>query len=647
MTAAGGRSRARSWASCARCAGARAGAAARRRCRRTSTSPWSYERPRVPDRASLRARRARLRRREERAHPRLREPRRPDSDACSPICSTNVYNFWDRGLLGLALEPGFPTTPYVYVLYTHDAEIGGTRAALGLGRRPLGSAVPTRPAHGRRLRRASGRLSRLEAVGDVMTGSEQRPRRGLVPAVPDATRSATSRFGPTAPSTRAAATARTSARSTTASTATRSTPAAIRPSGVGGEQTVPTAEGGALRSQDLRTAGDPVDARGTIDPRRPGDGRGQARQPALARPRRRTPGGSWRTGLRNPFRFAFRPGTNERLDRRRRLGTTARRSIASRRPADGDGRELRLAVLSRDASRRAATTSLGLDLCEDLYADARRRTTPVYAYAHGEARSYPATACPLGGVVDRGAGVLRRRRATRPRYDGALFFADYSRGCIWAMKAGDDGAAAIPDSRTRSRPTRPDPVDLEIGPGGDLFYVDFDGGTVRRIQLRQRATAPPVAAAAGDAGLRHSAAGGRTSTRSGSTRSPTRRCAHLRLGSRRRRRLRRLRPGRGLARVHRRPASTTCAARHRPGRRVRHRHGARDAGRVAADRRDRCRRCAGRRLDGRRGGRLQRHGRRPEDGALASCGVHVVAGLLTALPVDVPRASDPGASTGS
>ena len=25
------------------------------------------------------------------------------------------------------------------------------------------------------------------------------------------------------------------------------------------------------------------------------------------------------------------------------------------------------------------------------------------------------------------------------------------------------------------------PVNLETGPGGDLFYVDFDGGTIRRI----------------------------------------------------------------------------------------------------------------------------------------------------------------------
>ena len=37
-----------------------------------------------------------------------------------------VDDYWDRGLLGLALDPNFPATPYVYVLYTYDAPPGQT-----------------------------------------------------------------------------------------------------------------------------------------------------------------------------------------------------------------------------------------------------------------------------------------------------------------------------------------------------------------------------------------------------------------------------------------------------------------------------------------------------------------------------------------
>jgi hypothetical protein len=32
-----------------------------------------------------------------------------------------VYNFWDRGMLGLALHPNFPAIPYLYALYAYDA----------------------------------------------------------------------------------------------------------------------------------------------------------------------------------------------------------------------------------------------------------------------------------------------------------------------------------------------------------------------------------------------------------------------------------------------------------------------------------------------------------------------------------------------
>src|SRR4051812_26575708 len=36
---------------------------------------------------------------------------------------TEVHNFWDRGLLGLAIDPGFPTRPYLYALYTFDGPV--------------------------------------------------------------------------------------------------------------------------------------------------------------------------------------------------------------------------------------------------------------------------------------------------------------------------------------------------------------------------------------------------------------------------------------------------------------------------------------------------------------------------------------------
>src|SRR5215210_1825867 len=85
---------------------------------------------------------------------------------------TNVYNFWDRGLLGLALAPNFPNDPHVYVLYTHDAKIGGQAPRWG---EPGVSSdtCPSPPGATAEGCVVSGRLSRLTAAGNTMTGSER------------------------------------------------------------------------------------------------------------------------------------------------------------------------------------------------------------------------------------------------------------------------------------------------------------------------------------------------------------------------------------------------------------------------------------------------------------------------------------------
>lgn len=44
---------------------------------------------------------------------------------------TSVHHFWDRGLLGLVVDPAFPDRPYVYVLYDHDAPPGGLTPVWG------------------------------------------------------------------------------------------------------------------------------------------------------------------------------------------------------------------------------------------------------------------------------------------------------------------------------------------------------------------------------------------------------------------------------------------------------------------------------------------------------------------------------------
>src|SRR5438128_9340142 len=77
---------------------------------------------------------------------------------------TNVHNYWDRGLLGLALHPNFPSTPYVYVLYTLDAAIGGTPPRWGsFG--GSSDSCPDPPGGNTDGCVVAGRVSRLTASG--------------------------------------------------------------------------------------------------------------------------------------------------------------------------------------------------------------------------------------------------------------------------------------------------------------------------------------------------------------------------------------------------------------------------------------------------------------------------------------------------
>ncbi len=94
---------------------------------------------------------------------------------------TQVHNFWDRGLLGMELDVDYESSPFVYVLYTHNAAIGGTAPRWPAERRPHRLLPDPAGPDRRRLRRQRPALA---------TGSRGRrhrargrPGRGLVPAV--------------------------------------------------------------------------------------------------------------------------------------------------------------------------------------------------------------------------------------------------------------------------------------------------------------------------------------------------------------------------------------------------------------------------------------------------------------------------------
>jgi hypothetical protein len=82
-----------------------------------------------------------------------------------------VHDFWDRGLLGLAIDPQFPTQPYVYVLYTYDHVLGSSDPSPRWG-----DGCPNPPGATEQGCVVSGRLSRLtaDATGKRMVPGGER-----------------------------------------------------------------------------------------------------------------------------------------------------------------------------------------------------------------------------------------------------------------------------------------------------------------------------------------------------------------------------------------------------------------------------------------------------------------------------------------
>jgi PKD repeat protein len=93
-------------------------------------------------------------------------------------------------------------------------------------------------------------------------------------------------------------------------------------------------------------------------------------------------------------------------------------------------------------------------------------------------------------------GALRRqdlRTSGDPvSLDGSIIRVDPATG---AAPADNPTASPLPARSAPSWPERPTRSTWRSGPGGDLFYADFDGGTIRRIRYTSSVNQPPTAVA--------------------------------------------------------------------------------------------------------------------------------------------------------
>lgn len=395
---------------------------------------------------------------------------------------TIVYDHGDRGLLGLAVDPEFPTRPYVYALFTYDhilgdpapppkwgqpehtgdtcPELRGADDCLVSGRLVRYTASVTEDGEGHLHAVASGEKALIpeewcqqfssHSIGDLRFG----PEGALYVSGGDGASFSGTDYGQLG-----------------------------EPPNPCGD---PPDEGGSFRSQDLLTSAtpeDPTGLNGSVIRIDPDTGEAWSANPlesSASANERRIVG----FGFRNPFRFTLAPGGNEvyvgnvggaSFEEIDRFDPTAAPPYNSGWPCyEGPEKQYQFKLLNKP-------------LCNDLYADPSQVSAPLFYYSHAYVVT-PGDQCyfSAGSAI---AGLSFYEGEQFPaKYKGALFFSDPVRGCFYAMLPGSGGE---PD------PTKVVPfltegslypgVDIEEGPDGALYYaslygVEFsDPGAIHRI----------------------------------------------------------------------------------------------------------------------------------------------------------------------
>ena len=402
----------------------------------------------------------------------------------------DVMNYWDRGLLGMAVDPAYPVSPYLYLLYTYDRLPG--QAATDPPRWNSGDAnndpCPNPPGGNSDGCVVTNRLDRITvntatglstARNELLVGwCQQFPSHsagslafgadnmlyvtagegaGINIGVQDF-----GQKGGTLPNATSPVTPR--------------NPCGDPPGQPGDVVSPPTAEGGALRAQSYRRpATEAALLSGAVLRLDPATGAPAAGNPASANAdpiRQRIVG----YGLRNPFRMTVRPGTNdvyigdvgydtwEEVDR---LASPTAAPPANFGWPCAEGNQA-----------DTYYTSVSLSLCASL--DSGAIAAPLWTYAHSghmAANDGCPPVAPLTKASASVSGLAFYGGSTYPtEFRHGLFVADYSRNCIVVLPDRGDGVPAGPAIPFMSGAANP--VTLATDPNGDIVYGDFLGGAI-------------------------------------------------------------------------------------------------------------------------------------------------------------------------
>ncbi|HET9196802.1 MAG TPA: PQQ-dependent sugar dehydrogenase [Solirubrobacterales bacterium] len=397
---------------------------------------------------------------------------------------TDVYDNGDRGLLGLALDPDFETNGRVYALYTWDHVLGepwNNLSPTPKYGKPKVSGDPNCPTQNSSSScLVSGRLVVLEedagneghAVEEGGLPKEEQLLEGWCQQFsshsvgelqfgPEGALYVSGGDGAAYESIADWGQLPVSGGSGPNPCGDPNKPAGTTPSPISDSQ------GGALRSQNLKLLNgailriDPDSADPFAGNPLIGNGDENAERTVAK-------------GFRNPFRFTFDPQTGEIYSGN--VGSSEIEEI-DRFAAPPSALYNSGWPCYEGIERQFQFKLLGLNVCNALYKaedeEKPKNSQPFFNYSHSQT-VVPGDECPFesGSAVSGLSFYEGSQFGQGGKYEGALFFADAVRGCIWVMLEGQDGK---PDPATTQRFMREGSVypgvKIAEGPDGYLYYA--------------------------------------------------------------------------------------------------------------------------------------------------------------------------------
>lgn len=413
----------------------------------------------------------------------------------------------DRGILGMKLDPEYPAKPYLYLSYTYDAPIGGDSA----------DSTHTHYADG------------ADDCEEIQTDSVDCLVSGRLARIEIDPATSVAVGGPVDPTSEEALINSWCQQATSHSIGDiefDSEGALLMSGGEGASWgsidfgqhgnpcNDPPYEGGSLRAQDLRTPatpGDPTDYSGSVIRVDRETGAAMPDNPLARHPlfandvedvaARRI----LAEGLRNPYRFTLQPGTGELYvgdvgqDLWEEINHFTPPPAALDQGMTNFGwpcYEGGPAGSLRQPRWEAAEKEQHQPLCEVLYKNPGQVTAPLFAYPHAKAPGYdghlfagdacnPAPGSAVAGLAFYDPSGVPAEAAFPPEYDGALFFSDAARGCIFTMEEGPGGEpdpATVANFAVKGGGESFTPVDIVEGADGALYVPNFYGDSITEIR---------------------------------------------------------------------------------------------------------------------------------------------------------------------